>query len=410
MKNPRSMVLFFSLFTIFSCETPDYFAEYTGADGNPVNLIANFQWPSAAEPELNRNTYKNSILEGGEIMPIEDPNSWDIIYTSEDVDYDYMTFSYAGDVSGSSEGEAGPANGSPVFSLEIENLVPDEMFEDITWTDYWNPESGTIAGTDYWWNVDKLNFIFDRAQSIKYDIRHLQYGFKDLQDPHTKPNSARYAVVVDIETDFFKLYSPETKWDIIESYYKNLLYLDDFDLLPNSYISIGTIENSEQQALNKGSMSGMRAARTDISYNLTMFLSYYEEDRPPLISGAYRFSIWIKTDPAAASEHSFDAENMTLGIRAPATGKQHFGAFNSSDIDEANQPIYPSGWTDWTKISITTPLEEVMQTSAREASDYPVIELSVSPTYLQRQLGNESVTPCRILISSPSLEFLPDLE
>ncbi|GAH76516.1 unnamed protein product, partial [marine sediment metagenome] len=71
------------------------------------------------------------------------------------------------------------------------------------------------------------------------------------------------------------------------------------------------LNNSQPQ---EGYIDNFRLIKTDISHKIRLFLSRSGDTLEPLISGSYRFSVYVKVDPSAGTINRFSAGRVTLGI------------------------------------------------------------------------------------------------
>ena len=384
------------LLILGGCELPNYFEEYYDSDGNPINLIDGFILPSNAVPDLNQSGSggcpEKTIDIDGTPTVVPYPNSWDMYILETPPAHTYFSFSHNSTVT-----LPGPPAGADVYLMEIDDLAAGAG--NFFTTGAWTPEGvGLGAGGippdpgEYAGDGSAIYFNMSANQGIWYNIEG------NLADSGIE--SATYSIALNVTFNAFKPYSPGTSWPIeITPAINEDIYLSDFTLLstPDPFpFYVGAPGIVGQQYTNDGSISGFRAARTDINYDILMYLTKFDEGRPPLIDGQYTFSIWVRNEAAAAS----DIESITLGITSMTSDRAHFESFNAAD--------YPGGWTDWTKITITTPIDQSMEIKDLPCSDYPAFKLTISPTYMNKILGGESILPGTLLITSPELYLVTE--
>lgn len=395
----RLVIIILILFQIVSCEYPDYFAEYKDSAGNPVNLIDGFVLPSAGNSLLNENANTKTILIEGVPTLYPSPNSWQIVTTN--AFFEYIPFDYDGIVSGSPGGDQGPENGTNVYSIEVADLTPTGMFS-ASFATYWTPNNGPT----YDWNVgnSEIDFTIASNQGIEF----LLTGANGLLD-HAggSPAGATYSPTFDVRYTNFKPYADNTSWLAysVTPEETETFYLSNFNYPSATILSIGAPGNIEQQAPNSGSLLDLRIARTDLDYKLSLFISQYNEGRPPLINGKYRFSLWVKTDLVATTNN---AETVTLGINAIDSNSGDSYSFYIDDKNASGADLYADDWASWTLLSFETSIEQSIQIANPPASDYPVMELTISPTAVKQLPELQQIEPGVILFSSPKLEFITE--
>lgn len=389
------------LLVLGGCELPNYFAEYYDSAGNPINLIEGFVLPSNVDSDLNRSAtagYPEKTVDiDGTPTVVPYPNSWDMFIKDPLPAYAYFTFNHD-----SIAALPGPPAGADVYIMEIADLAPAAgvFFNGGNWNAYGadppTPDTAPLTPTHYEITAGTMiDFYLSSAQSLWFEI--------DGRLADGPLNDATYSSALSVEYISFKPYSPGTNWTIHTASVLTTkeIYLSDFtfDPAPSSPffpISIGAMNVVTQQYANRGNIQGIRMARTDINYDIVMYLTKFDEGRPPLIDGQYTFSIWVRNEAAATS----DIESFTLGISSYTSNRAHFKSFNASE--------FPGGWSSWTKISIKTPIDQSMEIKDLPFSDYPAFKLTISPTYFNKILGGESVLPGTLMFSSPELYFVTE--
>ena len=151
----------------------------------------------------------------------------------------------------------------------------------------------------------------------------------------------------------------------------------------------------------KGYIDNVRLIRTDLMYKLRITLSYMDDTTEPLISGYYRFSVYVKSDPDAGSNNRFASDRVCIGITGGGVSSGGTGFDESSFSSYAQYYDGQDGedFSNWSEISVDLALQ-VPNSSSR------VMELSICPT--DDSQGTLAMNAGSILISSPRLEMFPD--
>ncbi len=150
------------------------------------------------------------------------------------------------------------------------------------------------------------------------------------------------------------------------------------------YFSLGSIPAEDDS--QSGNIDDVRVVRVDQSYKLDLTVPYTSSGRPELISGNYRFSIYVKKEdagdinPDPANPNRFPAETVTLYINNDPA------AVDVTSVTDAS----------WSKISA----DRFIQIQENDT-----IKLSIAP--------DNSTSPYlknagSILISAPSLYYISD--
>ncbi|GEM_PF-2511399 len=153
----------------------------------------------------------------------------------------------------------------------------------------------------------------------------------------------------------------------------------------------------------EGYIDNFRLIRTDIAYRLRLTLSFASDTPYPLLSGWYRFSIYVKRDPSAGTGNRFQSDRVSVGISGGGV------ASNGETFDESsftNHQQYYDGvdgqdWSGWSQLKVDLFLQIPIS-----SDDTKVMQLYVSPT--DDSIGSLKKDIGSILISSPSLEMYPD--
>ena len=350
------------LFLLFSCNTSDLFEEYRG-----VNLISSYAFDSAGWTKDRSESYY--------------------------MNFESVTAAEAGTTSGLPDGAA-------IYRLEIPNLMPDGDFETTTAGSLpagWSDTGGTnqVAATGIYGqslaydidNTQRLNFTLSTvADSFSangyYLIRFLLNQPAAVFDYHDGTSSSFLAKP-------WKLagLSGVTAFPTTE---------DDPEILAQTggTFSINDIAQTES-IVQSGKLDNFRVVRTDISNTVSLNVPYQETDRLDLLPGTYRFSVYIKQEPASNI-------SPTVKNRFPATGitLQIEGTPDYISNGYAYAVHYPTDegvdWSSWTQISVDI--------HGLNPSSQPDVGIDVSIT--PNDINDKDVGS--ILIASPSLEFLPD--
>jgi len=321
-----------------------------------------------------------SDLEGINLLSTDEQafTGWVIDY-SKTVSYDYLTFE--------NSAEAGPAGAPSVHRMEIVNLVPNGDFFDGSTLADWVPTGAapSISGGRLIYNIatgDSIVYnigteIFDSL--ISDGIYNIRFNFIS----NTTGSSG------------FQYSSPVTAWPLSVTN-TSLIYQfpEDFSSdadnsftphLTTNEFQIGTGETMS------GSLDNFRIARTDIESCIFINIPVTSVDRPDLVSGTYRFTVYVKNDPGATTtpvQNRMPASSVCLGI---------YSSENAS-VSSKNEVSYgaSSAWLDWTPYSVTghIQIDEGAETALR---------LRISPTDTLR--GSYGRDVGSLLISAPSLEY-----
>lgn len=313
-----------------------------------------------------------------------------------------------------------------VYRLEIKNLIPNGDFETGVspppgWTlfpggdtlEVVNSGSGQISG-------NTMHFALnDAADRVDYDTR----GANPVTDGFLK--NASYLIRFNYRTngslvfefndtansiDWWKFYGGDnggtnniTLTNLLEfppgelkGSFPEQTVGDNVDY----YFSFGSMD-SNNSGPQEGYIDNVRLIRTDLTYKLRLDLSYQGDTAEPLISGDYRFSIYVKDDPSAGSNNRLTSNRVCIGITGGGV------ASVGTTFDESSFSVYRQyyngldgeDWSNWSKVSVDLVLQ-IPNSSSR------VMELSICPT--DDSQGSLNMDVGSILISSPSLEMFPD--
>ena len=148
-----------------------------------------------------------------------------------------------------------------------------------------------------------------------------------------------------------------------------------------------------------GYMDNLRMLRTNIENRIVLEVPWSAgASRPDLVSGYYRFSLYIKNiPPSELPANEFHSESVTLGISTS------FGGLNIV----YNQAVYQSNdtgvnWDEWTPVSVESFLQ--IDEPTTDPTD-TVIFLCITPTNKQIATFTDVGS---ILIAAPSLQYSSD--
>ncbi len=349
-----------------------------------------------------------------------------------DQDTTYMNYE---EVSGTGYEPPDGFGNATVYRLEIKNLIPNGDFEASTagsapngWiavnggggTDTLqvvNSGDGQISGKTMYFKTN------NSADRMDFNIRDTTTGATD-----GFLTNASYLVRYDYRTDgqlYFEYndtsiskYSwtfyggpngerPSSITNLIE-FPPASIYEDFPDITVGSattynftFGSLDTTKSGPQE----GYIDNFRLVRTDITYKLRLTLAT-EDTLQPLISGWYRFSIYVKRDPSAGSNNRFQCDRITLGISGGGISESG-GEITFDESTYSNYAVYYDGqddenWSNWSLLSVDCFVQIPENIPETEAT----LQLSITPTDDTHGALNMDVGS--ILISSPSLVMSPD--
>jgi hypothetical protein len=148
-----------------------------------------------------------------------------------------------------------------------------------------------------------------------------------------------------------------------------------------------------------GYMDNLRMLRTDIENRIVLEVPWSAGGtRPDLVSGFYRFSLYIKNiPPAELPPNEFQSKSVTLGISNTSGG---LNSIYNQAVHQSNDA--GANWDEWTQISVDSFLQ--VDKPATDPND-PVIFLCITPTNVQsapfKDVGS-------ILIAAPGLRYSSD--
>ena len=325
-------------------------------------------------------------LEGINLLSTEEIafTGWAVGY-SKTVAYDYLTFS--------TSTETGPASGDTVRRIELVNLVPNGDFEAAISSE-WSSDTGTPPNT----TSNHLNYNLGKNDRVNYNMTDASNGLLD-----GLVSEASYIIHFDIRssitgTSYFEYRLPRHAWNVdIKSTTATYKFPAEFhDIVDSSFtksdstsiFSIGTIDGGPTMA---GYIDNLRITRTDVDSCLSITIPVTSTGRADLLSGMYKFTVYVKNDPdvTPTTPNRMPAEYLTMCIASP----------DGATISNLTAQSFSEDWSEWTACSVTGQIQ--IDNDAESA-----LRLRVSPTDMysasyKRTLGS-------LLISSPVLEFSSD--
>ena len=292
-----------------------------------------------------------------------------------------------------------PAGTTDYSRLEILNLLPDGGFDgDITGT---TPDNWTVTGGTGTVVAGDADTIHPGNNSLRFNINATQRIYFDLDTVLTDGavDNADYLIN-------FKFNRAVSNLTAVFEYNDNAAQYsggiwkpkttvassgNNYDIFNESlitakatgdYLSIGSIPADDDS--QSGNIDDVKVVRVDMPYNIDLTVPYTASGRPELISGKYRFSIYVMKEDSAdinpATPNRFPAETVTLYINNDPT---------AVDVTSVTDSV-------WVKISA----EQFIQITENDT-----ISLSVTP--------NNSTSPYlrdagSILIAAPELYYISD--
>jgi len=314
-------------------------------------------------------------------------------------------------------------NGAPAYRLRTVNLFPNGDFEDAakagTHGDWLNSDAGftsySVATTDVIQGSYSLTCrISNQTALIYYPLDSLSDTFL-AKTPYTFRFSLIYldnksdaafeingnTVLSDVQKTL-SLANPSgasaTTFtypdDFVDSPFDNTTFRND--AATPLYFYLNTLSDTDARGSQSVSLDKIRFLRSDLGYKIRLRLFRSAANRLELLSGTYRLSVYVKQDPNAGANNVFPASRISLGIN------RAYDSVTTAFLDDGSKGIAAaSEWSDWTKVSAT--FKNVQVDVYGDA--YPSLELTISAT---DSAGDATRDVGSILVSAPSLEFLPD--
>ena len=368
-------------------------------------------------------------------------------------DYSFESGTSAGDYMDFSQvsGESGP-NGGEVYRLEIKNLLQNGDFSNGTSTLPWKYYDAyapaipttTIPNTNIMEIVtssgdNKADFSLS-SDGDTIEERLLINPYSDFISSKTYVGGKIYLFSFNYElnssTDKLSLYFFKN-WNYSDNTLPSGSYItQELTNFPSSTIPITDPENPENITPNYFTSSStgfendylgfakaetqlgkfddfriIRSPEGDFDLRLRLKMDIDHRSDLELISGYYRFSVWVKQADLTGLSNKFPADRIELGIR----GYDEDNQLNVDDVkvfyktqalaDEfATSTGTFSG--DWSSGWVQLVLESENLVQLPNVSTDPVFELSISPS---NPGGSDSswnrLSPGTILIAEPSLEY-----
>lgn len=409
-----------------------------GVLGISATLLLTFSCDEQLFTEYDGQSFLSSTSiqsDNWELMP-------DYSFESGTSATDYMDFSL--------DSSTGGPNGGPSYRLEIKNLLKNGDFEDGTILPWFFIDSGgsgnfglinsgiyevdnftarinlekddraKIIYTDAF--INTFTYVKNKSYFLKYDYRtgsplNLYYIPQwSASDPDQFLQDFTYyqsyggigGAVLDQSINNLNTYppldptttSPRIPNKTTASGYETTLNTDSL-----------TFAGSAQG----GSYDNFRIVRsTEGNFDLSLRLKLNIDHRPDLelISGYYRFSIWVKAATLTAGENTYATDRVELGIQGYDTDNhlnvEDYQVFYStqtlSDLYSLkDEGSYPGDWTsDWVQLILAS--NQTIQVP--NISEETVMELTISPSNpgITDNSWNR-LSAGTILISEPTLEY-----
>lgn len=328
----------------------------------------------------------------------------------------YMVFEEAS----ADAGSASPSGGA-VYRLEIRNLMPNGDFESTTAGQQPAGWTATDAGVTYYVSENKDAEFAIEGKSLyltipkgdwrlNFDLRNASTGLSDGFKEGAMYlwrflfRSEKEKLIAEINNNAdtagilitWNQSRVGTEADIQTFPASNISYpeVSVSQGLQSYYFCIGTL--SYEQTAQTAGIDNIRITRTDLSYMIRLGLLYSEAGRLPLLSGTYRFSMYIKADPIVtpAYPNRFPAQAVSLGINSSTSGTLYPAVYKPTDSG--------ADWTNWTLVSGDFQLQ--IDPPASGTENEPVIELFLSPSNYVNGFWGKDIGS--ILIADPYLEFV----
>jgi hypothetical protein len=309
--------------------------------------------------------------------------------------------------------------GNSVYRLEILNLINNGDFNSgspAPWDDGGTAltfeviNTGTIIDSNTFHFVTNANnAIISLNLSTASDgyIQGARYLLR--YDYRTGSNGIRFEYsngTFDEETRTWKIYGGAEGANInpyftINPFPNNYLVGDVPDITVGasaaySYV-FGSYSSGLQQS-HEGFIDNVKLIRTDISQRIRIVLNSTTDTVEPLISGWYRFSVYVLNDISAITQNNrFAAGGVTLSIIS--------GAYNEitsslTTTEYSGTSYFTDGtdgdWSSWTELYV----DLFIQFDSGDG-----VELSICPMNISQDLNIDSGV---LIISSPSFVMYPD--
>jgi hypothetical protein len=174
------------------------------------------------------------------------------------------------------------------------------------------------------------------------------------------------------------------------------------------HLTLGAVADKGQAVTQKAYIDNLRIVRSDTDQTLFLKVPVIDSssDRPELLDGVYRFSLYVRED----TTNTISGTGTKQNNRFPATGV----SLRTGIAVEGEDPIYIGGpeafhpddpdtdWTGWTEIS----MEAQISFLSRGDPSTLFLVCGITPTDITS--GGIDRDAGSILIAAPFLEFLPE--
>ena len=317
-----------------------------------------------------------------------------------------------------SASDAGATGGIPddfqddIHRLAITNLIDNGDFESSL--SGWNSVNGATATRET--APDQTNTREEalfRGNALRFSLQDssnlLEYDLNASNNvADGLVNEAFYLIRFDFSADnqgvkYFQLqgHSSEFNWApnlessatiySLPNYFTNID--SNFSPETDNVFTIGTLSGGAAMA---GYMDNLRMVRTDIDNKIILPVPYRAEGRPDLVSGTYRFSVYIK-QVESLPLNEFHAQSVSLGMSATDGGLhlvENHAIYHSDDPG--------ADWSSWTQVTVESYLQ--IDTPPEDPED-PVVYLTITPTDIQLAQTKDVGS---ILVAAPQLRYSKD--
>ncbi len=293
-------------------------------------------------------------------------------------------------------------DGSQAYRLEIKNLLPNGDFDastvgsaDPSWiTSVITGSSSVVNGAI---KGNTLSFSLPNAELLSYDLKTgLQDGFVA---------GGTYLVSFDYKLD------PETllplsynngssdyqTWSVTSGTAFPKPGEEEADFFAHQSIDYFSINTISTGVALTGYLDNVRVARIDNTDGITCEIPFSLQGRPDLIPGTYRFSVYVKADPAAGAANRFPAAGVSISVDGfPESG------VTSVEPAVAHPTDSGADWSSWTKVSGDFTETWIPNHSAPGT---PILRLTIAATDMSG--GSRTRDVGSLLIARPMLELVP---
>ena len=344
-------------------------------------------------------------------------------WTPDDTTGTYMGFAAVPATSAGSLTGLPAADQSSIYRLEIKNLMPDGDFSidanGSTPTDWSSTGTSTatvttsgingnsllitVGSTSSSWSsytLSAVNSLADGAIAANGTYR-LQYDFQ-LSQSAILPSS------YDNGSTPYIFWSTRTFGTGVQNFPLTSSSSPEISgQAGSSYLTFGNLPGAPTTATPTVLLDNIRIVRSDKPLELRLNVPYRDPtgSRPDLISGDYRFTIYVKSDPTntltgtSPQANRFPATAVSLGVNSVINGAAVNNGAPSVHYSTGSDAI--NNWNSWTPITCDA---GVIQISPPANPASTVLQLSISPTDLVSILNGP--TAGSILIAGPQLQIV----